>query len=84
MTPLQLAPTLSDTAVVDPITYGVEEDGPIPDVESPDNSVAVDPPVCALYPEVEATFPNPLSSDGNYGIDLYLRVLSIIQNSVHH
>ena len=85
MTPRQLftvAPTSSDAAVIDPVTYGVEEDGPIPDIESPDNSVVVNPPVCVISPQVEATLPHPLSVDGNYGINLYIQVLSIIQNNV--
>ena len=58
----------------------MEEDGPIPHVESPDNCVIVDPPVCVVSPEVQALLPDPLSADGNYGIDLYLQVLARVQN----
>ena len=53
MTPLQLymaSPTSVDLMLPDATTYGVEEDGPIPHAESPDNCVIVDPPVCAVSP----------------------------------
>ena len=83
MTPLQLymaSLTSVDLMLPDATTYGVEEDGPIPHVESPDNCVIVDPPVCVVSPEVQALLPDPLSADGNYGIDLYLQVLARVQN----
>ena len=83
MTPLQLymaSPTSVDLLLPDATTYGVEEDGPVPDIESPDNCVIVDPPVCVVSPEVQALLPDLLSLDGNYGIDLYLQVLAILQN----
>ena len=83
MTPLQLfmvSPTSVDHVIADASTYGVKEDGPVPDIECPDNCVVVDPPVCALSPAVQATLSDPLSQDGNYGIDLYLQALAILQN----
>lgn len=52
MTPLQLymaSPTTVDLMLPEPDAYGVEEKGPIPDVESPDTCVIVDPPVYALF-----------------------------------
>ena len=50
MTPLQLymvSPTVVDH-IVDASTYGVEDDGPVPDIECPDNYIVVDPPVYTL------------------------------------
>ena len=61
----------------DTTTYGVEEDGPVPDVESPDGCVIVDPPVCVVSPDVQALLPDPLMSDGNYAIDLDLQALAM-------
>ena len=41
MTPLQLymASPTSDLMILEPHSYGVEEDGPVPEIESPDNCV---------------------------------------------
>ena len=83
MTPLQLylaSPTSVDLMLPDTTTYGVEEDGPYPDIESPDGCVIVVPPACVVTPDVQALLPDPLMSDGNYGIDLYLQALTILQN----
>ena len=82
MTPLQLymaSPTTVDLMLPEADTYGVEEDGPIPEVESPDSCVVVHPPVCSISQEVRAALPDPLSSDNNYGISLYLQALTILQ-----
>ena len=72
------SPTSVDLVLPDATTYGVKENGPIPHIDSLDNCVIVDPPVCILSPGVQALVPDPLSADGNYGIDLYLKVLAIL------
>lgn len=83
MTPLQLfmlSPTSVDHVIANASTHGVEEEGPVPDTECPDNCVVVDSPVYALSPALQARLLDPFSNDGNYGINLYLQVLTILQN----
>ena len=62
-----------------PNTYGVEEDGPVPVVESPNDCVVVNPIAFTVPADIEAMLPDPLTRDGNYGIDTYLQVLTILQ-----
>ena len=52
-----------------------------PDVTDPNNTVIVDPPIFTLTPAQEARLPIALSDDHNYGIDTYVTVLSILQNT---
>lgn len=85
LTPLQLHSVSPVTATVeqsmiDCNTYGVEEDGPVPNVEAPDNYVNIDPIAFTIPADVEAMLPDPLTIDGNYGIDIFQQVLAIIQH----
>lgn len=60
LTPYQLliaSPLTVDPVNVDPTLYGVKEEGPIPDVTDPDNTVVIDPPIFTLTPAQEARFP---------------------------
>lgn len=85
LTPLQLhsvspVTTTAEQGMIDPNTYGIEEDGPVPNVESPNNSVIVDPIAFTIPADVAAMLPDPLTSDGNYGIDTYQQILAILQH----
>ena len=66
--------------MIDFNTYGIEEDGPVPNVESPDKCVIVDPISFTAPRDIETMLPNPLTNDGNYGIDTYQQVLAILQH----
>lgn len=83
MTPVQLNAMRYPLPAPLPVTslnnYGIEEDGPVPDIESPDNVVLVDPPAFTISQPVEAMLPDPLYTDGMYGILVYHQVLSIIE-----
>ena len=59
--------------------FGVEDEGPFPDLES-ENCVYVPPVSVNLSPTGEAAVfqIDPLSNDGNYGINLYCSVRSMI------
>lgn len=85
LTPVQLhtvSPITSavEQGMIDFTAYGIEEDGPIPNVESPDNCVIVDPIAFTTPGDVEAMLPDPLTNDGNYGIDTYQQVLTILEH----
>ena len=55
--------------------YGVEEDGPVPDIESPDNVVLVEPPTLTISQDIEVMLPDTLYVDGIYGILVYQQVV---------
>lgn len=85
LTPYQLfiaSPLTVDPVNVDPTLYGVEEEGPIPDVTDPDNTVITDPPIFTLTPAQEALLPFALSDDHNYGIDTYVSFVCTWKNLV--
>ena len=84
LTPRQLhsvspVTTTVQETMIDPNSYGIEEDGPVPNVESPNNCVIVDPVNFTIPEDIESMLPDPLTNDGNYGIDTYLEVLAILQ-----
>ena len=84
LTPSQLFIASSQTVdalTIDPDLYSIEEEGPVPCVSDPDSTVIVDPPMLTLTPGQEALLPDPLTDDRNYGIDMYLTVLSILNNA---
>ena len=79
LTPLQLftvSPHAIDPMTIDTDVYGIEEDGPTPDILVPDNAVVVDPPHINLPSESIAQFPHPLTDDNNYGITLFCSVIN--------
>ena len=75
------SPRTVDALTVNPNLYGIEEEGPVPCVTDPDSTVIVDPPMLTLTPGQEALLPDPLTDDRNYGIDMYLTVLSILNKT---
>lgn len=84
LTPSQLfiaSPQTVDPLTVDSNLYGIEEEGPVPCVTDPDSTVIVDPPMLTLTPAQESLLPDPLTDDQNYGIDMYLTVLSILNTT---
>lgn len=68
-----------DPVNVDPTLYGVKEEGPIPDVTDPDNTVVIDPPIFTLTPAQEARFPIAVWWPQLW--HWYMLVLSILQNT---
>ena len=71
--------SLSEPELIDPNLYGVEEDGPVPDVDAED--VVIVPAVnvhIAQLEEAAILQIDPLYNDHNYGIELYLQVIAII------
>ncbi len=83
MTPMQLfmtSPSVVNPVTVDPNLYGVDEDGPVPDVSDSDNAVVVEPLSIALSPRTEAAviLIDPLANDNYFGIELYLSVLALV------
>ena len=81
LTPTQMfliSPRLSDPMWIDRDTYGVDVEGPVAD-EHPDNCVIVVPPQVHVTSSTLNRLPNPLSDDGNFGINLHLSVLDILQ-----
>ena len=82
-TPLQLflaSPSVTDVdLMINPNTYGVEEDGPAPvtaDINS--DGIVVEPPHFTFD---NSELPNPLLDDNSYGVSLYQNVLSILGNN---
>lgn len=81
-TPIQIflsAPRLPELDVIDHSIYGVEEDGPTPDID-PEYAVIVPPINVHRTSAQQAALQqiNSLANDYNYGIDLYLQVLVVI------
>lgn len=82
LTPRQIfevSPRSAEVHSIDRWAYGVEEEGPVPDI-GPDNSVVVSPVDVRLSPaQVTSVMQiDPLHNDNNFGIDLYCSVRSII------
>ena len=82
LTPRQMfevSPRSEEVQSIDGWAYGVEEEGPVPDID-PENSVVVSPVGVRLSPAQEASVMqiDPLHNDNNYGIDLYCSVRSIV------
>lgn len=76
-TPLQLFLTPVEPLYVDPGCYGVDENGPVPYIDSASDVVIVDPPHVDLLPNQEATLMtiDPLLEDGDF---VYLNALAAI------
>lgn len=58
----------TEPAAVDSNIYGVDEDGPVPDIQDPHNAVIVDPPTSN---NVLLALSDPLLVDGNYTAHTY-------------
>ena len=71
-----------DVAINDLSSYGVEYNGEVPDVETENNVVV---PECTIvmsdeqWSIINRVIPDPLVDDGNYGINLYSRVLETLE-----
>ena len=71
-----------DVAINDLSSYGVEYNGEVPDVETENNVVV---PECTIvmsdeqWSIINRVIPDPLVDDGNYGINLYCRVLETLE-----
>ena len=71
--------------VIDPDDhYGVEEDGPVPGLQT-DDAVVVDPPVIELNAQQETILEHishqiSLIDDGNDGISHYLQTLQLLES----
>ena len=82
-TPLQLflaSPRVTDVdLMINPNTYGVEEDGPAPVTADFNSDVIVVEPPNFTFDNSE--LPNPLNDDNSYGVSLYQNVLSILDNN---
>ena len=84
MTPRQLVEVSprsadADTVTIERFNYGVEEQGPLPDV-STDNFITVPAIDISLSPLHEALIiqTDPLHNDGNYGIVLFVHRITMI------
>ena len=69
---------------IDANVYGVDEEGPVPDVSDPNDSVVVIPPsrYVVLTPAQKAALTQiqPLQNDYNFGINLYLTAVGILSS----
>lgn len=66
--------------MIDPLTYGVDDDGPVPQLQT-NNNVEVPCSSVELTDEDRVIFAlsfDPLVDDGNHGIHLYLQTMQII------
>ena len=82
LTPRQIfevSPRSAEADTVDTCVYGVEEEGPVPDID-PENGVVVSPVSIHLLPAQEMSVMqiDPLHNDNNYGIDMYCSIRSIV------
>ena len=78
MTPLQLfstGPCTVSPISVDPASYGIEDEGPVPDIEAPDNAVVVPSIRYFLTVQQLQLLPDSLLNDANYGIHFYTNTL---------
>ena len=69
-----------DHEVIDPSTYGLDDDGPVPQLQT-NNNVTVPRSSVELTDEDRAILAlslDPLVDDGNHGIHLYLQTMQII------
>ena len=82
LTPRQIfevSPRLAEADVVDGWLFGVEEEGPVPDMDLSD-CVVVPPVAISLSPSLMRMLLqiDPLHNDNNHGIDVYCNVRAIV------
>ena len=87
-TPLELWQThmlsvVDDSPLLNFDEYGVDYEGPTPDITTNNNVVVPDTLVILTEQQQQLSSTiNPLTDDGNYGINHYLEALDIVKSFV--
>ena len=86
-TPLELWQThmlsvVDDSPLLNFDEYGVDYEGPTPDITTNNNVVVPDTLVILTEQQQLSSTINPLTDDGNYGINHYLEALDIVKSFV--
>ena len=72
--------TRADPVSVDPLSYGIDWEGPVPDIEGGDEVIVDDIPTILssrAYHELKETL-DPLEEDNQYGVRIYQTVADFV------